>query len=66
MPVSKNKRKTKRGRRRKENLGKAATAFGGGGYPDQFDRSPQPAPPATAPSDPELQEQASTETPGTA
>ena len=66
MPVSKNKRKTKRGRRRKENLAKMEGAFGGGGYPDQFDRPPQPAPPATNPPGEESQEQTSTETPGTA
>ena len=66
MPVSKNKRKSRLGRRRKENLVKVSTGFGGGGYPDQFGRPPQPAPPATTPPDPELQEQASTETPGTA
>ena len=64
MPVSKNKRKTKRGRRRKENLAKAATTFGGGGYPDQFDRSPQPAPPATTQPGEGSQEQASKENSG--
>ena len=65
MPVSKNKRKTKRGRRRKANLAKAADAFGGGGFPDQFDRSPQSAPPATTPPDLGLQEQIADETPAT-
>ena len=65
MPVSKNKHKTKRGRRRKDNLAKAATAFGGGGYPDQFDRPPQPTPPATAPPDAGSQEQMAEETPAT-
>ena len=65
MPVSKNKRKTKRGRRRKENLAKVANAFGGGGYPDQFDHPPQTPPPTTTPPDAGLQEQASTETQGT-
>ena len=65
MPVSKNKRKTKRGRRRKENLAKVEGAFGGGEYPDQFDRPPQPAPPATAPPDTGSQEQMEEETPAT-
>ena len=64
MPVSKNKRKSKRGRRRKENLAKAATAFGDGGYPDQFDHPPQSAPTPPAPPDAGLEEQTSTETPG--
>ena len=64
MPVSKNKRKSKRGQRRKENLAKAADTFGGGGVPDQFDRSPRPTP-ATTPPEVESQEQASTGSPGT-
>ena len=40
MPVSKNKWKSKRGRRRKENLAKAEAVFGGGGAQDQFVRPP--------------------------
>ena len=66
MPVSKNKRKSKRGRRRKENLAKAADSFGASGFPDRYDRPTQQAPPATTPSDVGSQEQASTKTPGTA
>ena len=65
MPVSKNKRKTKRGRRRKENLAKAADNFGAGGAPDRFDPPPQPSPATTQPGE-GLHEQASTRTPGTA
>ena len=65
MPVSENKRKSKRGRRRKENLAKAADSFGAGGGPDRFDRPTQPAPPATTQPGEGSQEQASTATPGT-
>ena len=63
MPVSKNRRKSKRGRKHKENLAKAATAFGGGGYPSQFDRPPPPTPSATTPPDVGLQEQIAEATP---
>ena len=64
MPVSKNKRKSKRGRRRKENLAKTEGAFGGGGVPDQPDRPPQPNPATTQP-DAGSQEQTPEETAGT-
>ena len=63
MPVSKNKRKSKRGRKRKANLAKAAGTFGDGGVPDRFDQAPQSAPATTQP-DEGTQEQASEETPG--
>ena len=63
MPVSKNKRKSKRGQRRKENLAKAADAFGGGAGPGQFDHPAQPAQ-STTPPDVGSQEQASEETAG--
>ncbi len=64
MPVSKNRRKSKRGRRRKENLAKVDAAFGGGGARDQFVSPPQPAPAATPP-DVEPQGEGTTEPPGT-
>ena len=64
MPVSKNKRKSKRGQRRKMSLTKAEGAFGGGGTPEDFDRSPQLAP-TVAPPDVTSQGEASTENPGT-
>ena len=57
MLVSKNKRKSKRGQRRKENLAKAADTLGRGGITDDLDRPPQPAP-ATTPSDSSSQGQA--------
>lgn len=64
MPVSKNKRKSKRGRRRKENLAKAEAVFGGGGAQDQFVRPPQPTTAAATP-DVEPQGERTTETAGT-
>ena len=39
--------------------------FGGGGYPDQFDRPPQPAPPTTTSPDMGSHEQMAEDTPGT-
>ena len=47
MPVS----KSKRGQKRKENQAKAAGGFGGGGVSGRFDRTPQPAPATTQPSE---------------
>ena len=64
MPVSKNRRKSKRGQRRKENLEKGFPALEGGGDHEHFHTPPQPAP-ATTPSDSSSQEQASAESPGT-
>ena len=39
--------------------------FGGGGYPDQFDRPPQPAPATTTSPDMGSHEQMAEDTPGT-
>lgn len=61
MPVSKNKRKSRRGRRRKENLAKALSAFEGGGSPNRFDRPSQPTQ-VTTPPGTEAQEQTPEET----
>ena len=47
MPVSKNKRKSKKGQSRKVNRAKAGGDFGGGEVPDTFDLTP-PTTPATA------------------
>ena len=64
MPVSKNKRKSQRGRRRKANLEKGVSDPEGGGDHDHFHPPTDPAP-ATTPPDSSSQEQASTESPGT-
>ena len=64
MPVSKNKRKSQRGRRRKANLEKGFPALEGGGDHEHFHPPPQPAP-ATIPSDSSSQEQKPEETAGT-
>ena len=44
MPVSKNKRKSKRAQSRKVNRAKAGGNFGGGGTPPAFDHPPPLSP----------------------
>ena len=64
MPVSKNKRRSKRGRRRKENLAKVGGAFGGRGTSDRFNPPPRQTPPTSQP-DAGSQEQTPEENAGT-
>ena len=49
MPVSKNRRKSKKGQRRKVNRAKAESSPGWGGVPDPFDYAPPPSPPGANP-----------------
>ena len=49
MPVSKNRRKSKRGQRRKVNRARAESSRGWGGVPDPFDYPPPPSPPGANP-----------------
>ena len=49
MPVSKNKRKSKRAQSRKVNRGKAGGNFGGGGTPPEFDHPPPLSPQGAIP-----------------
>ena len=49
MPVSKNRRKSKRAQRRKVNRAKAESSPGWGGVPDSFDYLPPPSPPDASP-----------------
>ena len=64
MPVSKDKRKSKKGQRRKANLAKAADGFEGGRVPNQFDGPPQAALAETTQTDVGSQEQTPEETAG--
>ena len=64
MPVSKNRRKSKRGQRRKENQAKAASEFGDDGDQEYLYIPRQPTPATTQP-EVGSQEQASEETAGT-
>ena len=65
MPVSKNRRKSKRGQRRKENQAMAASNFGDGGDQEYLYIPHQTAAPATTPPGVESHKEASTETAGT-
>ena len=49
MPVSKNKRKTKKAQQRKVNRARAESNFGGAGAPDSFDYPPLEAPQGAIP-----------------
>ncbi len=49
MPVSKNRRKSKRAQRRKVNRARAESSLGWGGVPDPFDYPPPPSPPGANP-----------------
>ena len=49
MPVSKNKRKSKKAQSRKVNRAKAESNFGGGGTPPAFDHPPPPSPQGAIP-----------------
>ncbi len=49
MPVSKNKRKSKKAQGRKVNRGKAGGNFGGDGTPPEFDHPPPLSPQGAIP-----------------
>ena len=49
MPVSKNKRKSKKGQSRKVNRAKSGGDLGGSGVPDTFDPTPPTTPANTVP-----------------